>query len=43
MVLAGLDGLFSLVKKYEYEFEDSRAPLHEIINSTMVHLGNLIN
>lgn len=30
-VMTGLQGLFSLTKKYEYELEESREPLYGII------------
>ena len=41
--LTGLLGLKSLCKKYEYELDDTRGPLYEIIGQTFGILGNLIN
>jgi hypothetical protein len=42
-VMTGLLGLKGLCKKYEYELEDERVPLYEIIGATFGILGNLIN
>jgi importin-7 len=42
-VLAGLMGLKGLVKKYEYEMEDERKPLYEIVEQTFGILGGLVN
>jgi hypothetical protein len=42
-VLAGLLALKGLVKKYEYEMEDERQPLYEIVEATFGILGGLIN
>jgi len=41
--MTGLQGLFGLCKKYEYELEDERKPLYEIIAKCFGILGNLIN
>jgi hypothetical protein len=38
-----LYGLKGLVKKYEYELQDERAPLYPIIQQTFPLLGSLIN
>jgi hypothetical protein len=41
--MAGLLGLRGLVKKYEYEMEEERLPLGEIVGGTFEILGALIN
>jgi hypothetical protein len=41
--MTGLQGLFGLCKKYEYELEDSREPLYIIITQSFGILGGLIN
>lgn len=42
-IITGLFGLFGLCKKFEYELDDGREPLYNIIASTFGILGNLIN
>jgi importin-7 len=42
-VMAGLLGLRGLVKKYEYEMDEERLPLYEIIKVTFGILGGLVN
>ena len=42
-ILTGLIALKCLVKKYEYEMEEDRNALYEIMNATFGILGNLIN
>lgn len=42
-VITGLYALKGLVKKYEYEFEEGRHPLHQIFGICYSPLGNLIN
>lgn len=42
-VHTGLIALKCLVKKYEYEMDDERKPLYDIIQQTFGMLGNLIN
>ena len=41
--MTGLLGLKGLCKKYEYELEDERLPLYDIIAATFNILGALIN
>lgn len=41
--MTGLLGLKGLVKKYEYEMEDERQPLFNIISQTFPILGGLVN
>jgi len=41
--MTALYGLFGLCKKFEYEFDECREPLYEIILKTFGILGNLIN
>lgn len=41
--MTGLLGLKGLCKKYEYEMEDEREPLFDIIKATFGILGGLIN
>ena len=42
-IYTGLLALFCLVKKYEFELEDDRVPLHNIQKECFGTLGNLIN
>jgi len=42
-VYTGLLALLGLVQKYEYELEDDRIPLYEILNQSFSILGKLIN
>ena len=42
-VITGLYALFGLCKKFEFELEDSREPLYQIISQTFNILGDLIN
>ena len=41
--MTGLQGLKGLCKKYEYELDDSRQPLYDIISSSFGILGGLVN
>jgi len=41
--MTGLLALQSLVKKYEFEMDDERMPLFEIMGQAFNTLGNLIN
>ena len=41
--MTGLYGLKGLCKKYEYELEEGRAPLYNIIAKSFDVLGGLIN
>lgn len=41
--MTGLLGLKGLCKKYEYELEDERKPLYDIIAATFPILGGLVN
>jgi hypothetical protein len=36
-------GLFALAARYEFEFDEDRYPLHEIIKESFAILGSLIN
>lgn len=42
-IYTGLLALFSLVKKYEYEMEEDRDPLFEIVGQSFPILGSLID
>ena len=42
-IYTGLLALFSLVKKYEYEMEEDREPLFEILKQSFGILGSLID
>ncbi len=42
-VITGMLGLKSLCKKYEYEMDEERNPLYDIIGQTFGILGTLIN
>ena len=42
-VVTGLLGLKSLVKKYEFELEDSRQGLYSILGESIGHMGALVN
>ena len=42
-VLTGLLGLKGLCKKYEYELEEEREPLYDIIRQSFAILGGLVN
>ena len=42
-IYTGLLALFALVKKYEFEMEKDRIPLHNIQSECFGILGNLIN
>ncbi len=41
--MTGLYGLYGLCKKFEYEFDEARDPLYEIIKQTFGFMGGLIN
>lgn len=41
--MTGLQGLFGLCKKFEYELEEGREPLYDIIAQSFGILGTLIN
>lgn len=40
---AGLQGLFALAARYEFELDEDRLPLHEIIKASFSVLGALVN
>ena len=42
-LLTGLQALYCVVRKYEFEMEEDRQPLLIVIQETFAHLGNLIN
>jgi hypothetical protein len=42
-VYAGLQGLVSIVARYEYEMEEERNPLHELVTNVFPVLGSLVN
>ena len=42
-VYAGLQGLFALAARYEFELDEDRLPLQEIIKSSFSVLGMLVN
>jgi hypothetical protein len=42
-VYAGLQGLFALAARYEFEMDEDRLPLHHIIQESFSVLGNLVN
>lgn len=42
-VMTGLYALLALVQKYEFEMEEDREPLFEILKQTLGTMGNLIN
>ena len=42
-VYTGLLGLFSLTSKYEFEIDEDRIPLHEILGESFSVLGSLVN
>ena len=42
-LIVGLQGLKGLVKKYEYEMDDDREPLHSIVAQTFSVLGGIVN
>jgi hypothetical protein len=42
-IYTGLLALFSIVKKYEYEMEEDREPLFDIIKQIFPILGSLID
>ena len=41
-VYAGLQGLFALTARFEFELDEDRDPLHEIIRESFSHLGSLV-
>jgi hypothetical protein len=42
-VYAGLSGLLALTSRYEFELDEDREPLFEIINKAFTVLGELVN
>lgn len=42
-ILTGLQALFALTKKYEFELESERQPLHEITTQCYPILGALVD
>jgi len=42
-ILTGLQTLFALTKKYEFELESGREPLHEITGQCYTILGGLVD
>lgn len=42
-IYAGLQGLLALASRYEFEFDEDRIPLHEIITASFTKLGELVN
>jgi hypothetical protein len=42
-VYAGLQGLFALAARYEFELDEERLDLHSIIQKSFSVLGNLVN
>lgn len=42
-MITGLLGLKGLVKKYEYEMDEDREPLHSIVEQTFTVLGGIVN
>jgi hypothetical protein len=42
-VYAGLQGLFALAARYEFEMDEDRLPLHTIIQESFSVLGSLVN
>ena len=41
--MTGLLGLKSLVKKYEFDLDDSRQGLYSILGESIGHMGALVN
>lgn len=42
-LLTGLQALYCVIRKYEYELDEEREPLYSVIQQTIELLGNLIN
>jgi hypothetical protein len=42
-VYTGLSGLLALTSRYEFELDEDRQPLFEIINKAFAILGGLVN
>lgn len=42
-IYAGLQGLFALASRFEFEMEEEREPLFEIIKQSFDILGSLVN
>jgi len=42
-VFAGLQGLFALAARFEFELDEDRLPLHQIIHDSFSVLGQLVN
>lgn len=42
-VFAGLQGLYALCSRYEFELDEQREPLYDIVEKTFVVLGPLVN
>jgi hypothetical protein len=42
-VYTGLLGLYALTARFEFELEEDREPLFEIIRNSFNHLGSLVN
>ena len=42
-ILTGCTTLFCLVKKYEYEFNEDRAPLYTIMEQVNATLGSIVD
>lgn len=42
-VYAGLQGLHALSARYEFELDEDRLPLHEIVKETFTNLCGLVN
>lgn len=42
-IYTGLLGLYALSARYEFELDEDRAPLHQIIKGSFDRLGQLVN
>ena len=42
-VFTGLSGLFALTSRYEFELDEDRQPLFDIINRSFPILGGIVN
>lgn len=42
-VFAGLQGLYALCSRYEFELDEQREPLYEIVKKTFDIIGMLVN
>lgn len=42
-IYAGLQGLFALCSRYEFELDEQREPLYDIVKQTFEKIGLLVN